>query len=662
MQGDLSRHRVGPRAALAVLLACAAVSVVAGIPAHALAAGHIFDPALSLTGGCTTSKVDPVPDPGCTEEEGEPHQPGSFVAPKGVTTDFYGNIYVANEKGSEGRIDIFDPAGNFITQVLVSEGAQAIAVDSEGNLYVVTGSGKLILHEPTAYEGKTGDIQYGSAPELVASAFPSMAIAINVSNDRLFAHYGGHVTEFASAAEGNGLLDDSIGEEDIQENFDGLGLAVDAAQGRIYVSESGPQVTPVVKVFDLDSPHELLQTIDGSEVPAGGLPSFFSLAVDEESGNLFLYSQVQAVYEFSEDGKYLESIKNGFQYTTEARLVVDNGLFSPNGALNPDGRYLFVASHPSGVGHAFAFGPEPDEAAPEVESIGFANVTEAEAELQALINPRNLPTDYTFEYTTRQSFEEKGFEGAQLAGEGQLPPGDVGVLVSATATDLLADTAYRFRVLATNSQGDAEEEGEFRTYPVFPVPPCPNDPLRIGFSAPLPDCRAYELVTPPDTNARTPMGVDHLGIYFATREASPAGDAVSFLIEGGSLPGAEATGSWAGDPYLARRGEKGWETTSAGPTGAESLTPLPGSTSPDQGYSFWQAGVEGSASVEGKATNYVRYPDGHSELVGRGSLDTDPRAEGKLIAENGAHIVFVSGGLSAVRLEEDAPPDGTKAI
>jgi hypothetical protein len=665
----------------ALLFGAVLVSAVlgGGAPPTAIAAEtHVFDAGLSLTGGCTTSKVDPVPDPGCPEGSHPPS--GSFSQPHDVATDFYGNIYVASigkatAEETEGRIDVFDSQGFFITELADPVAAPSdLTVDSKGNLYIFAfrqgtttseGVARIVRYSPTLYLPGAGEISYEDPPVLVTERPVGgglNGIAINPSNGHLFVNFGTSIGEFSSAAEGNELMDKTIG-EGIVFNSRGTGLAVDSAHGRIYTSDSHR-----VRALELAPPHALLLTVDGSATPSGAeFANFLSVAADEGTGHLFIYDGegANAVYEFTEDGGYVSTIDHSIQNVPEEEIAIDNGANSPNGALNPEGRYLFVPSHPGGVGHAFAFGSEPVECPPIVAATSFARVTQDEAELRATVDPCNGSTSYVFEYTTEQSFEEEGFAGALIAGEGQIPAGPVGVNISASAAGLSPDSAYRFRIVAANGAGVGQGEGEFTTYPALDANlPCSNDAVRTGLSAPLSDCRAYELVTPADTNARAPIGIGHLGIYFATREASPSGGKVSFQIEGGTIPGNEGTGAFGGDPYLASRGVGSWSTSSAGPNGVESPALLPGSTSPDQGYSFWSTGSgQGSASINGKSTSYVRYPDGHSELVGRGSLGTEPQAEGKLISEGGGHVIFSSNFFHpGDKLEKDAPPAGTQTI
>jgi hypothetical protein len=636
-----------------VVVVAAAVAATAGTTASAQAVD--FDPVLSLTGNCSTSTLDPIEDPDCPD----PPHPGAFAQPTKVATDSYGNMYVAShgaaEDGSEGRIDIFDSEGFFITQIADPAGPFSIAVDSDGVLYVYNGTQgeRLLRYSPSVYEPDVGIMEYADPPViLVEEDFsPWVGLAVNVADNHLFANWGDEVREYGSASEGNQL----IGPAGVVSSPAGQGLAVDAAHDRIY---AGAGI--VIKVFELADPQSLLLTIDGSNTPAGKFLGSLSVAVDEETGRVFVYDgDASKVYEFTQTGTYLSTLEHGFRSVIGSEVSVDNGAFSPNR------HYLFVPSHPLGTGHSFAFEPEPINCTPNVSSVSVGAITESEARLRAAINPCNLPTTYTFEYTTEQRFQQEGFAGATVVGTGLLPAGSQDATASKAATGLLPGTAYRFRVVAANDNGSDEEEGSFRTYPAYQLSPCGNDLVRTGFSSLLPDCRAYELVTPADTNGRAPLGVGLLGNFCPTSEVSPAGDKVSFQIEGGSIPGNEATGSYAGDPYLATRGAAGWSSSYVGPTGAEAPAILPGSTSRDQAHSFWStAGGEGSAAIEGARTNYVRYPDGHSALVGRGSLGTDPRAVGRLISPNGEHIIFttISQGVVPQQLEPDAPPEGTVAI
>jgi hypothetical protein len=639
---------------------------------------HLFNATLSLTGDCSVSGTDPVPDPGLCPMPpgvaGVDHPTKPFLLPRGTAIDAYGNRYIASHGkeligGVEGRIDVFDPAGHFITEIADPNGPHSVAVDSEGNLYVSERGDAIQISRfsPTGiYKPGSGEIEYGAAPVIV-DGDPGLSnyagIAINPINDHLFYDSGNSesaIVEYGSAAEGNKLLDSGIGKGFLQES---KLIAIDAAHKKIYVpSAPAPPLPPgpvVVQVFDLDPPHALVGTIDGSTTPAGKFTSdtyYTAVAAEEATGHVFVgdLAGARKVYEFEEDGSYVSSIAHNLQPANTADIAIDNGPKSPKRG------YLFVPSGEATPGHSFAFEPKPVVKSPLVESVSVTGVTEEEAVLGATINPKGAAVSYRFEYTTQQSFEEEGFANAAVGGEGTIAASNEGSSVSANAAGLAPHTAYRFRVVAENEAGPGEKQAGFITYrPLDPSTACENQALRTEASAALPDCRAYELVTPADTSGHAPLGRGDLGDYFTTRNASPAGNAVSFALQGGPISGLGGTGALAGDPYLVRRGEDGWVTASSGPDGAEAPSLNPGSVSPDQGYSFWNAEGEGSAAIDGEATRYVRYPDGHSELIGRGSLATDAHAaHGLLISENGGHIVF----NSSVQLEPGAPPDGTRAI
>ncbi|MDQ3724768.1 MAG: hypothetical protein M3335_02575 [Actinomycetota bacterium] len=641
---------------------------------------YAFDAVLSLTGDCSTSAVDPVPDPPLPDCKAGAHPPsGEFINPRGMAVDTHGNRYVSSygkssAQGSEGRIDVFDDSGLFLTEILVPAGPRAIAVDSEGNLYVwesnFTISPRLSRYEPETYLPESGEIKYSGARVTVAEAeLPFNAgMAVNPLNDHLFVDYETRIAEFSSAKEGNELLDSSMGSGVL---YASRWIAIDASNGRLYASDSEPSLKRSrVRVFEVAKPHALLETIEGpsAEDPFLTEAGHLVVAADEEAGHFFVgdLAAGPVVYAFDEDYEHVTTIEHSFQDAGPSALAVDNGSSSPRRG------YLFVSSGFNSKGHSYAFEPVDEPDAPEVESVSVGLIGETSAELRATINPNGAQTHYVFQYVTRQAFEEEGFASPLIAGEGDVPAGGEGVAVASPVTGLVPGVAYRARVIVENECAPAgcgdEAETGFRTYPEREdLPSCPNEDLRPGLSSLLPDCRAYELVTPADTNGRAPRGIGFESAQFQTLAASPLGDKVSFLTEGGAIPGTGGTGAFNGDRYLATRGSEGWVTASAGPNGTESEAPSPGSVSADQGFSFWETGGSdaGTAVVNGTTTTYVRYPDGHSELIGRGALATDPQVQGNLIAPGGTHIVFTSttdSPSTSVQLEEDAPPAGTAAV
>jgi hypothetical protein len=627
-----------------------------------------FSAQLSLTGGCGTSKADPVPDPGCPEKK----PPKPFTKPQGIAIDSFGDEYVASygaEEGKQGRIDVFSPEGVYITEVADPLGPKNVAIDSKGVLYTFDqrpgDDAEFARYKPTVYKPEEGKIEYGSRELIVSEPNPvEGGLAIDANDHVLVDWPERGIKEYNSAAEGNELKN-TITNPNLKFS---VFIALDQQRRRLYASAcpTGNVEECWVLVFDADT-HELLKEVKGPAGPESeeifvSDKGWISIAVDEESGDFFVgdLAATKNVYQFNEDYEPVSTLALSpelFEGGEALQIAVSNA----EGAFNE--RYLFV---PSIKNRALAFSP-PAEPPAKVKSISVSGIGEEEAELQATLEPKGGTATYVFEYLSEEEWEEAGesFAGAKVAGEGTILPAEQEAEVGVAISGLQPGTAYRFRVSVENGAGGETREATFTTYSDASIATeCPAA-IRSSSSALLPDCRAYELVTPPDTNGRPPEGFSSAGDIFPGGKVSPSGKVVSFLTRGGSIPGLGGAGGLNGDLYRTTRSVSGWSTELAGPTGAESSSPNPGSTSPDQGYSFWQATQEGTAVIAGEATHYVRYPDGHSALIGRGSLGTDPIAEGKLISEGGTHIVFQTrsfNGNQPIQLDPDAPEAGTAAV
>jgi hypothetical protein len=202
---------------------------------------------------------------------------------------------------------------------------------------------------------------------------------------------------------------------------------------------------------------------------------------------------------------------------------------------------------------------------------------------------------------------------------------------------------------------------------------CPNEAFRTGKSAHLPDCRAYELVTPPaNIYLGEKQSIAKTNNLFPTEAIRASGDSAIFYDEEGSL-GDPSGGHAKHDGYQAVRTADGWRTVRLlTPTPSEARQTSAGGISADHQYTFYNAGF-GTVSEpfpleeEGVAT-YLGNPNGTFEPLAVGSLGQMRTAFGHYISPGGAHIIFNGACLSTgsaceiVPLEPDAPPAGTVAI
>jgi hypothetical protein len=712
----------------ALLVATVAFALLLAAPAQATDE-HLFDPVLSLTESATaTTPEDEVVDPGTA------HPEKRFEYPCGVATDPHGDIYVSSPVLKFGstvasRIDVFNPQGEFLVRTEVEDSAACgLAVDSDGNVYTGGIEGQIDLFQPSSYP-PTASTTY-SVTELIPNPFSTLgcnstAVAVDPSNDHFYLSGPCRALEYGSAAEGSPPVGEfTLPKGEISGGTPFLsGIDVYGKNHDIYAAvkmqtEGGLGLPDRLYVFDGGDGHVKCEIL-GVEAPGDleiGLGA--SVAVDQANGDLYLYNTKEArVYQFAVEGEgecgfigRLPEPPTLSVLEPMGDLAIDDPIEEGEaGYESPNEGYVFVTSGKgSATSHLYAYAPKSTGAAPKIEGQDATGVTEAEAVLRAELNPGGLETTYHFQYTTEADFKANGYANAMSVPvpDAELPKGGAFVPVYEPITGLEASTPYRFRLVASNcdaegaqagdcltvGEGKPGEEGEdagFATYPSAPASgPCPNAAMRIGASASLPDCRAYELVTPPDTGGHVPkisiLGEGYGEVGFDTAPVSPDGASVVFGSNSGALPGIGGGGYF--DIYEAVRQEAaGWQSQFIGPTAAQAQRPQPGGISPDHGYAFWDVesdSFRGTLSdPERPRVTYLRVSpgiesspncsvasesEGRFEWIGCGSLGVDREAAGKWISRQGNHVIFRTGytfgKLPPARLEPCAPPDGVRAI
>jgi hypothetical protein len=222
--------------------------------------------------------------------------------------------------------------------------------------------------------------------------------------------------------------------------------------------------------------------------------------------------------------------------------------------LHPGTTYLYrlKVGYPTGL---ISVSGSLQTAGPVVADTWSESVGPTEATLKAEIDPEGSATTYRFEYGTSEAYGQQT-EELNVGSDSNVH------VLTRYVTGLAPHTTYHYRVVATN--GVAENVGSdhvFTTYArrVFNTA-CPNQDFRNGPAAGLPDCRAYEMVSPVDKAGgdivATPLsGSSNLtsGWY----KSAPDGDKVVYTGErafGDSLSARES------NQYIATRGGDGWST------------------------------------------------------------------------------------------------------
>jgi hypothetical protein len=150
--------------------------------------------------------------------------------------------------------------------------------------------------------------------------------------------------------------------------------------------------------------------------------------------------------------------------------------------------------------------------APTVESESVSTVEATTAAFEAKIAPGAAVTTYEFDYLTEAQYTANGdtFTGASTAsGAKPIPAEEVSELVAVRVTGLQPATSYEYRVVATNTCEPGKQcvtAGPAKTLVTTEGPStapetCLNAQRRAEQpdAQDLPDCRAYEMVSPVQT-------------------------------------------------------------------------------------------------------------------------------------------------------------------
>jgi hypothetical protein len=342
---------------------------------------------------------------------------------------------------------------------------------------------------------------------------------------------------------------------------------------------------------------EFIGPLSDQNVPDVGLNGSGLIGGGELSFNVVVEGRSQGYQDADSVPCAPDLITSAGATTVTAKL----GGMSPNSSYH----YRIVATNAGGRDLLEGSSLFVTKAAPVPQTLGITGLGATTATLGGQLSPSNSPeVTYQFEWG-----ETTAYGHLAPAAAADLPFTDNAFhAVSASIGGLEPATEYHYRLVATNTQTGEAAQGRDRSFVTLPSGgpgACPNESSRIGPSAGLPDCRAFELATPDlnNTNVLTtglPVRslADGSGLLFITFDA----------------PG-EAKASTINQPVVSRRGPDGWHTRSLGalsPEPAETFASIAaeGLVSPDFTQSlFYSSTPMGTNRPAGELNLFLRKPD-----------------------------------------------------
>lgn len=457
-----------------------------------------------------------------------------FNIPQGIAVDpSTRDVYVADT--GNNRVQRFSSAGAYVSQIGpvaggVAEGEftrpKRVAVDSSGRLYVLDVGNARVQRFTSGgeFDQILGSVSF--------CAFGDPDLAVDPVTDHVFVR--GCDPDLTTSGiveiDADGLL-----VEVHPLPFEVVGLAVRSLTGRLYAPDRD---APRVAILDEVSPPTVAVDPVG-DVSATG--ATFSGVVNPHGRPSTGYH-----FEYSTDGLSWTSAPASDVPVGSGDLDIPVSEAVTGLEPNTEYRVRLVASKDFAAASATSSEVtfKTDVARPLVRALAAGGRTGTAAWLGGEVNAQNSPTTYFVEYALESDSTYSNGSRVPLAPAGvAVGEGNVFVPVRQLVTGLQPETAYRFRVVATNTAGTTP--GPDVTFVTDKAPPAP------------PGGRGYEMVSPLDKNGgNVDRNLGDVG-QTVTSGASVSGNVVAYAAT--SLFAGVSSGAVAGQ-YRSERGEAGWST------------------------------------------------------------------------------------------------------
>jgi predicted Zn finger-like uncharacterized protein len=220
--------------------------------------------------------------------------PGMFQDARSIAVDGAGRIYVGEYTG--GRIQVFDPAGKFVTQWSIGDRKtllRGLAADRKGIVYVVTGGNIL------RYEGETGKL-LGQLDYEERSGFDDVAVAADGGLVAAWYRNRDDIVRFDSSGNVVRTIREAISSASGDSELN-TRVAVDGV-GNIYALGTFNSA-----IFKFTPEGKFVTRFSGPGDQPGQLRAASSVAVDGK-GRVYV-CDIKGIQVFDADGRYLTVLK-----------------------------------------------------------------------------------------------------------------------------------------------------------------------------------------------------------------------------------------------------------------------------------------------------------------------------------------------------------------